>query len=476
LPVVEFHGEWSLGYNGTDIFSPERDYTVGTEELPRYLDEVNVHLSKHGCAPMTLDELDGQVAQLKVFVDICHLYGLAVLFDVVYNHAGGDLDAQSLDYFDFPATRDKTSSIYFSDQDWAGGRVFDFGRPEVREFLIGNAELLLSEYHADGLRFDEVTVIDMFGGRPFCQELTQTLHQRYPDRLLIAEYWGNQRELAVQPPPAGMGFDLGYADGLRDGVRTTLLVAEAGADAQLPVGQLAGGLLPPPNLGPAQAYNCVENHDLVLDADGDHRHPRIPRLADAADSRSWYARSRSRVATAALMTGSGTPMLFMGQELLEDKLWSDDFHRVDRLLWWGGLDTGDRSVTDFHRFVRDLIGVRRRFPALRSDGSAVPLVDEDNRVVVLHRWMPREGRDVIVVISLNERTIWDAAYSVGMPCPGTWYEVFNSDYYDHFPNPDVAGNAGSVRADGPGMHGFAQSASLTVPANAVLMLSQDPAR
>ena len=93
LPVVEFAGEWSLGYNGTDIFSPEMDYGVDPADLPPYLERVNALLAKQGCAPLTLEHLEGQVNQLKAFVDVCHLYGLAVLVDVVYNHAGGGFDA-----------------------------------------------------------------------------------------------------------------------------------------------------------------------------------------------------------------------------------------------------------------------------------------------------------------------------------------------------------------------------------------------
>jgi 1,4-alpha-glucan branching enzyme len=117
----------------------------------------------------THDDLSGQVAQLKAFVDICHLFGLAVIIDVVYNHAGGDLDPQSLDHLDFPANPDQSNGIYFPADNWAGGRVFAFTTPQVQDFLIGNAEMFLSDYHADGLRFDEVTVIDAAGGWFFCR-------------------------------------------------------------------------------------------------------------------------------------------------------------------------------------------------------------------------------------------------------------------------------------------------------------------
>ncbi len=473
LPLVEFQGEWSLGYNGTDLFSPEMDYCVAPADLAPYLQKVNALLAKKGCPPLGPEHLSGQVNQLKAFVDICHLYGLAVLVDVVYNHAGGGFDPQSIDHFDFPAHPDQWNSLYFSGDDWAGGRVFAFQRAEVRAFLIANAKMLLDEYHADGLRFDEVTVIDRKGGWRFCQDLTETLRYQKPAAVLVAEYWGEYRWLATWRPPEGMGFDVGYADGLRDGVRGVVARA-AGGGARIDIGQLQPGLERPPNVAFAwQAYNCLENQDLVLDADGDHRKPRIPRLADSTNPRSWYARSRARVATGLLLTAPGVPMLFMGQELLEDKLWSDNPNRADLLICWDGLEGGDRHVSDFHRFARDLIWLRRRHPALRSDPVTVYPPDEGSRVLAFHRWVSGAGRDVVVVVSLCESTFSDHGYALGFPLPGHWHEVFNSDVYDHFPNPWAQGNPGGVTADGPPMHGMPQSAGITIPANSVLVLARD---
>ena len=471
LPVVEFQGEWSLGYNGTDLFSPEMDYCVDPADLPPYLARVNALLAARGAAPLRIDELEGQVNQLKAFVDICHLYGVAVLIDVVYNHAGGGLDRQSLDYIDLPADPGPENNAYFSGQGWAGGRVFAFDRAEVRRFLLDNAKMFLDEYHADGLRFDEVTVIDAMGGWAFCQELTAELRAHKPSAVQIAEYWGEFRWLAVRRPPAGMGFDIGYADGIRDAVRSVLAEAAGGADASVDIGRLAGGLYRPWHTEFAwQAYQCLENHDLVLDMD-DHRAPRIARLADAANPRSWYARSRSRVATGVLLTAPGVPMLFMGEEFLEDKLWSDSPDRGDRLIWWDGAAGEDPAMADFLRYTRDLIHLRRALPALRAEPITVYPADPANRVLAYQRWVPGAGWDVVVVISLSESTL--RGYRLGFPRPGHWREVFNSDFYDHFPNPWVAGNNGGVWADGPGMHGFAQSAALTVPANSVLVFAAD---
>lgn len=467
LPVVEFQGEWSLGYNGTDLFSPEMDYCVAPEDLPPYVERVNALLDE----PLTVDHLSGQVNQLKVFVDVCHRHGIAVLFDVVYNHAGGNLDPQSLDYVDLPE-RTPRNNAYFSDQGWAGGRVFDYTRDDVRRYLIDNALMFLQEYHADGLRYDEVSVIDAKGGWFLCQELTDTVRRIKPRAVQIAEYWGGQPWLAVRRPPEGMGFDIGYSDAIRDAVRATLAEAAGGADATVDIGRIGDRLGRPWGLEHAwQAYQCLENHDLVLDAD-DHRAPRIARLADPQNPRSWCARSRARVATGVLLTAPGVPMLFMGEEFLEDKLWSDSPDRTDRLIWWDGAQGDDRHMADFLRFTRDLIHLRRRHPALRAD----PIVvwQPADRVLAYQRWVPGEGRDVVVVVSLSERGHDNGGLALGFPLPGRWHEVFNSDYYDTFPNPRVAGNGGEVDASGPARHGFAQSAALTIPPNSILVFARDP--
>jgi 1,4-alpha-glucan branching enzyme len=409
LPFAEFQTPWSLGYNGTDLFSPEMDYCVAPEDLGPYLDKVNALLAGKGCAPLTRANLEGQLNQLKAFVDICHVYGLAVIADVVYNHAGGDLDSQSLDHFDWDRNRD----LYFSEATWAGGRVFAYDRSGVRAFLVGNARMLLREYHVDGLRFDEVTVIDRNGGWSFCQGLTQSLHQEWQDATLIAEYWGDT-QLAVGAPPGGMGFDVVYSGLLRDAVRDVIADATGGAAAPVRLDRLRGGLERPQGVPLAwQAYNCIENHDLALDADGDHRKPRIARLADASSPRSWYARSRARVATGLLLTSPGVPMLFMGQEFLEDKLWSDDPHRAGLLIWWDGLEGGDRAMSDHRRFVRDLVWLRRRHPALRHDPIIVYPPDNANRVQAFQRWVPGSGRDVVIVASLLESTLY--GYQLGFP-------------------------------------------------------------
>lgn len=474
LPVAEFHGVSSLGYNGTDLYSPETDYCVPEGELDAYLDVVNGLLAQRGRPPLRRRHLVGHGNQLKTFVDVCHVFGIAVIFDVVYNHANTDGDPACLDHLDMPPHPDRDNSLYFSVGEWAGGKVFAFDRPDVRSYLIDNATMFLDEYHGDGLRFDEVTVIDRNGGWSWCQDLTATLHYRKPSAVLIAEYWGQIRSLAVTPAPTGMGFDIGYDDRLRIGVRSVLTQVAGGADAPVDLVPLVRGVQRPGGFPMSwQAYSCLENQDVVLDGDGDgHRQPRIARLSDGDDPRSWYARSRARVATGLLLTAACTPMLFMGQEFLEDKLWSDDVQLADRRIWWDGVEGADRAMVDFHRFVRELIRLRRRHPALRADPLTVHPLAPDQRVLAFRRWVPGVGREVVVVASFAETT-FQGDYELGFPRAGPWREVFNSDYFDTFPNAGVQGNGGSVTASGPPRHDLPASARITIPANGLLVFATD---
>jgi len=101
----------------------------------------------------------------------------------------------------------------------------------------------------------------------------------------------------------------------------------------------------------------------------------------------------------------------------------------------------------------------------------VSQVHNDDRVIVMHRWVEGAGRDVVVVASLNERTL--DGYLVDLPWPGQWQEIFNSDYYDHFPNDQVVGNGGTVIADQAGRYGYPFAARVRLPANAALILARD---
>ncbi len=400
LPIQEFPGGFSLGYNGTDYFSPEMAYAVDDGDLDPYVERVNTLLRDKGLARYRPEDLGGEMNQLKALVDLCHVHGLAVIFDLVFNHAGGDFGDQTLWFFDrqhgIEAPR-WWNSLYFSDKTWAGGVVFNFQSDPVRAFLIDNATCLLDEYRVDGFRFDEVSVIDhnSYGrGWDFCQALTRTLRAHRPSALVHAEYWNVNPKIVQEPDDTnGAGFHTTMTDGPRIAIRDLIAAASVPGNGPLPLTRMADQLGLDYLRDRWRGVNSLENHDLVMqpkDQNDRNRMQRIPKLADGANSHSWYACSRSRVATGLLLTMPGIPMLFMGQEFLEDKQWSDDVTgHPELLLFWAGLDSpDDPAMRDFLRFTRELIALRWRHPALRGEGYAPIHVHDANRVLAFQRWVP----------------------------------------------------------------------------------------
>src|SRR5207253_1774758 len=209
-------------------------------------------------------------------------------------------------------------------------------------------------------------------GWSFCCNLTGTLRYVKPRLLQNAEFWpgevGNypNSEQSIVTPTAngGAGFDAVQHDGLRGAVRGAVQASSFGQSAGVSFDAIAGNLFPQGFVHAWQTVPCVENHDIVKVGSD----LRIPVLADGSNHESWYARSRSRFATGLLLTAPGIPQLFMGQEFLEDKQWTDWQGRPELLVWWAGLEGADRAMVDQHRFTRDLLWLRRSYPALCADG------------------------------------------------------------------------------------------------------------
>jgi 1,4-alpha-glucan branching enzyme len=486
LPIDELETDPSMGYNGADYFSPDFPYVVtNPAALSAYLTVINRLLAARGFSPMTVSDITPAPAQLKALVDLCHLYGIAVTFDVVYNHAGGfDGDDQSLYFWDRAAgTSDNNQSLYFTDQGLAGGLSFALWNDDVREFIINSASFYVNEFHVDGFRYDEISALlsmNLDSGWSFCRDLTDTLRYLKPRLLQNAEYWPyefqnyphSSASIVTPTSDGGEGFDVLQHDGLRSAVRGAVQQASYGSGAAVDFDSIAANLFPSGLLHAWQSVPCVENHDLVAVG----REQRIPTLADGSDSRSWYARSRSRFATGILLTAPGIPQLFMGQEFLEQKQWSWD-PASPYLIGWAALETGsDPAMVDHLRFTQDLIRLRWNQPALRAENVNPFHVHDQNRVIAFHRWLAATGQDIIVVASLAETTWYN--YAIGFPYPGIWTEIFNSDVYDHWVNPWVAGNAGGISATGGPLHGFQASASIVIPANGFVIFSratgQDP--
>lgn len=472
LPIAEFPTSSSQGYNGTDLFSPEQRYTQqDTTAVGHFRQIVNQYLARAGHPGLADAQLQGATNQLKALIDVCHLNGLSVLFDLVLNHAGPGFDDESLYFFDRAPIGDNNNSLYFTDQGWAGGLIFAFWNQTVRQFLIDNARSCLTEYHVDGFRYDSLSlaVQHSSSGWRFCQDLTSTARFIKPEAVQIAEYWPMDAWVVKSREEGGAGLDASWSGGLRDALRAAVAQASWGGAGSVDLDRVAASLYRTWDFPAAWGHvQYIESHDEVRFDRG----PRIAKLADGNDPRSWYARSRSRVATGILLTAPGIPMLFMGEEILEDAAWTDDTSMVNNVIGWDRLYSGDKVAVDFLRFVRELLHVRRDQPALRGEAINVHHVHNSNRVLAFHRWVEGAGRDVVVVGSLNEATL--TGYRIGMPRTGRWLESFNSDIYDNWVNQWAAGNGGAVWADGWPMHGMPCSAEVTIPANSMLVLTWSP--
>jgi hypothetical protein len=151
--VDELETDPSLGSNGADLFSPDLPYQVGGASLlSGYLKTINRLLKQRGFPPIAIDDIANGPAQLKALVDLCHLYGIAVVFDVVYNHAGGfDGDDRSLFFWDRAKNGDLNQSLYVATGVSHEVRTNDAGAYAFPSLNVGDSRYVLhhSGHHPD---------------------------------------------------------------------------------------------------------------------------------------------------------------------------------------------------------------------------------------------------------------------------------------------------------------------------------------
>jgi len=384
LPVHEFQRDRSWGYNPASFFAPESSY--------------------------------GSPDDLKRLVDAAHQLGLAVIFDVVYNHAGpGD---SVLWEFDGHAHE---GGIYFE-----GGRMTDWGRgpawwkEEVRDFFYQNARMFLEEYRADGLRFDVTTQID---GEQL-KLMVDRLRRDFPDRYLVAEHLPDDPWIV----DTGRFCATWHADTHHECQR-----ALAGMD---PVDRVRGILGWD---GYGEPWNLVKyalgSHDDIGDqengdaehglTDWDHRHRYLVDQLGGRESGS--ARARCRLAWALNAAIPGTPMLFMGSEChmasphVAWGYWHDGADlRGDHRFDWS--IAGDPTGMEMRRLVAACNAARWAHPALRAGSLRVVHEDRANQVLGFVRELG--GEALLVVANLGEHGFGDHGYGVATGgIDGEWTQV-----------------------------------------------------
>ena len=436
MPPFEYAGDVSWGYNPAHVFAIESTY--------------------------------GGPDAFKRFVRSAHEHGIAVIVDVVYNHLGpGDLD---LWRFDGWAEGDWGGIYFYNDEravtPWGNTRP-DYGRGEVRSFLRDSALTWLEEFRADGLRFDSTLYIrtvdespetELPDGWSFLAWLNDEIRSRQPWKLTIAEDLGGDAPMTVATADGGAGFGARWEPAFLHLVRDVLTAQQ---DDQRRVGAIVEALLAGADT-PFSRVIYTESHDDVANGQ--------VRLAEAVapgDAGNWFARKRATLGSAITLTAPGIPMLFQGQELLEDG-WFDDTIPLD----WSksGRFAG---IVQLHR---DLIALRRNADGwsagLAGPSIAILRADEDSKLLAWHRWQDGgPGDDVVVIANLSTQPLEELA--VGLPRSGRWRVRLNSDsklYDDEFGG-SIADDIDTV--DEP-IDGQLQSGRVSVAPYAVVILSQDP--
>ena len=440
MPPFEFAGDISWGYNPAHLFAIESSY--------------------------------GGPDAFKGFIRDAHARGIAVIVDVVYNHLGpSDLD---LWRFDGWAEGD-SGGIYFYDDEravtpWGATRP-DYGRGEVRTFLRDSAMTWLEEFRCDGLRFDSTVHIRTADGEPdspasvplpdgwsFLAWINDEIRTRQPWKITIAEDLEDDPALTTPTDEGGAGFSAQWDAGFIRRVRPQLVVPD---DAGRDIGAIVAAIVGEGRGEPLHRVIYTESHDEVANG-----LVRVPEAISPGDADSWFAKKRAMLGSALVLTSPGIPMLFQGQELLEDGSFDDTVP-----LDWD-KSVPNRGVLDLHR---DLIRLRRDSDGttrgLRGSNVAILRADDDAKVLAMHRWMDGGSHDdTVVVANFANRSITDMG--LGFPARGRWNVRFNSDatrYATEFGGHD----AFDLDADGPPLDGHQQSGEVSLGPYSVVIYSRE---
>ncbi|MCW5950833.1 MAG: alpha amylase C-terminal domain-containing protein [Propionibacteriaceae bacterium] len=432
MPVAEFAGDYSWGYNPAHIFAVESAY--------------------------------GGPDALKALVKNAHRRGLAVILDVVYNHFGpSDLNLWQFDGW----SQDGKGGIYFYN-DWRSATPWgdtrpDYGRGEVRQFIHDNALMWLSAFHLDGLRYDmtpymrsvDATTTNIPEGWSLCRWINTDIRERYPDRILIAEDLHSDPSVSSTGPEGG-AFHAQWDAQFVHPVREALIVADdawrSTAEVAAAIGYSYGG----------DAFARViytESHDEVANGQA-----RVPQEVDPDDPTGWYSRKRSTLGAGLVLTSPGIPMIFQGQEFLEGGWFRDDVP-----LDWD-LDEEFHGIV---RLYRDLVRLRRNTAGttagLTGQGCLIFHNNDDANLIAFQRWRDHgPGDDVVVVANLS--AVARLGYRIGFPALGNWRLVFNSDaevYCDDFGTEP----AGDIEAEPDDYDGLQASGAITIGPYSVLVYS-----
>jgi 1,4-alpha-glucan branching enzyme len=411
----------------------------------------------------------GDPDQFRYLVDRLHQAGIGVILDWVPAHF--PRDDWALARFDGTPLYEHPDPRRGEHPDW-GTLVFDYGRPEVRNFLVANALYWCDEFHADGLRVDAVASMlyldysrtdaqwapNQSGGREhleaisFLQETSATVYKHHPGVVMVAEESTAWPGVTRQTDAGGLGFGFKWNMGwMHD---TLSYLSREPVHRQWHHHELTF----------ATVYAWSENfilpisHDEVVHGKGS--------LTGKVPGDAWQRLATTRALLAFMWAFPGKQLLFMGCELADDREWSEE-HGLN----WDLLH--DPARAGVQHLLRDLNAAYRAHPALWTrdttpEGFGWLVVDDAAHNTFAFQ---RIGADSSVLVCVvNFAAVPHDNYRLGLPDPGRWRELVNTDAGDY--GGSGVGNLGAVTAEPVPWHGQPASATLRVPPLGALWLAR----
>jgi 1,4-alpha-glucan branching enzyme len=435
LPVMEhpFGGSW--GYQVTGFYAPTARF--------------------------------GDPDEFRYLIDQLHQAGIGVILDWVPAHF--PRDEWALARFDGTPLYEHGDPRRGEHPDW-GTYVFDFGRSEVRNFLVANALYWCDEFHVDGLRVDAVASMlyldysrehgqwepNKYGGREnlealsFLQEMNATVYKHHPGVTTIAEEstaWpGVTRPTHLQGLGFGFKWNMGWMND------TLTYMGKEPIYRQWHHHQMTFATV----YAWSENYILPISHDEVVHGKGS--------LVGKMPGDMWQKLANARALLAYMWSFPGKQLLFMGSELGDDREWSEASG-----LNWDLLS--DPSRQGIQRLVRDLNRAYRATPALWTKDTSpegfrwISAEDSQHNVFSYVRTGP-DGSTLACVV--NFAAVPHEGYRVGLPEAGTWEELVNTDSEAY--GGSGVGNMGAVQADDTPWNGMPASAPLRVPPLGALWL------
>ncbi|WP_285320592.1 1,4-alpha-glucan branching enzyme [Pseudarthrobacter sp. lyk4-40-TYG-27] len=428
MPVAEhpFGGSW--GYQVTSYFAPTSRF--------------------------------GHPDEFRYLVDTLHQAGIGVLLDWVPAHF--PKDAWALARFDGEPLYEHSDPALGEHPDW-GTLIFDFGRTEVRNFLVANALYWLDEFHIDGLRVDAVASMlyldysrkegewrpNRFGGREnleaisFLQEVNATVYKTHPGAVMIAEESTAFPGVTAPTSHGGLGFGLKWNMGwMHDSLK---YISEDPYNRRWHHGTVTFSLV----------YAFTENFLLPISHD-EVVHGKGSMLRKMPGDR-WQQLANLRAFFAYQWAHPGKQLIFMGTEFGQEAEWSEQ-HGLD---WWLADIPAHKGL---QLLTKDLNELYKSTPALYTQDNVAAGFqwinggDADRNVLSFIRW-GTDGEPIVCAINFSGGP--HVGYTLGVPSAGAWTEVLNTDHTTYGGSGVL--NSGGLTATAEGQDGQPATLTVTLP-------------